>query len=274
MLHNHPSITRAAGGGVGGGDFNYNSSFSQYAKGTMKLGQGYWIKSDSDTSLTYTKASLGIASVDLKVGWNLVNTCVEIDSSNILNDYPSIERAAGGGVGGGGDFNYNRQFSQYAKGITKLGQGYWFKVDQDMSITCTSPYEFRAWNNTGNNNYLKLTTMLNGVNYTLAVYSKLDIAFGNTSTSGVLTTLVGNLNTKDIVDILVIAEDYNTHDVVVKVFKDANNFTEENLVAISEPLLANNGFLNYNITIQNPDDYRPIAPTDTNIAMSPVAPSF
>ncbi|MDB2562103.1 hypothetical protein N9X61_00715 [Sulfurimonas sp.] len=275
ILTTNQNITRAAGGGIGGGgDFNYNKQYSQYAQGSMKLGQGYWIKSDADTSLTYTKVS-SASSIDLKIGWNLINTCVEINAADIINDYPAVTRAAGGGIGGGGDFNYNKQYAQYAQGTTKVGQGYWFKVDQDMTITCASPYEFRAWGIGGDEINSRLIVMVNGVNYTLAAYSKLDILSTDASTAGDSTTFVGSLNGKNTVGIFKISSDYHTHDVAIKVFKGDNNITDENLVTVSDPLIASNGaYLNYNIIIENPDDFRPIAPTDTSIAMPPVAPSF
>ena len=273
ILKNNQSIIRAAGGGVGGGgDFNYNRDFSQYATGSMKLGQGYWIKVDTDTTLTYTKSTAQIATVDLKTGWNLINTCVQIDASNVLKKYPAVIRAAGGGVGGGGDFNYNRQYAQYATGVTKAGQGYWFKVDKNMSIQCTSPYTFRALGSGGDTINSKLTVFLNGVQYTLVPYSTLNL--NNYSTAAEITTFNGTLNSKKLKNIFAISADYKTKYVVIKVFKNATNFTKANLVATSRPIQANGNFLTYNITIDNPHDFRPIAPTDTNIAMPPVAPEF
>jgi len=104
----------------------------------MKLGQGYWIQTDADTSLSYTKSTQTLSSIELKEGWNLINSCIEIDATNILTEYPNVIKAAGGGVGGGGDFRYDREFAKYAKGITKVSQGYWFKVDQPFVIECTS----------------------------------------------------------------------------------------------------------------------------------------
>lgn len=275
ILNENSSILEATGGGIGGGgDLNYDKEYSQYAEGVMKLGQGYWVKTDADTTLTYTKASLSTPSIELKTGWNLINPCVEIDSKNVLNDYPNVEEATGGGMGGGGNFDYNKEYSQYAEGVTIVDQGYWFKVTEPFSIACRSPYDFRAWGVGGDGVNSQLTTMLNGVNYTLVAFSKLNIASNEASTSGERTTFAGTLNTKDTSRTFRISSDYNTHDVVVKVFNNDNNFSNENLVATSDALIANNSLVNYAINIQNPDDYRPIEPTDTNIEMPPAAPVF
>ena len=74
--------------------------------------------------------------VDLKKGWNLIGVD-STDPVTILTTNPYVLKAAGGGVGGGGDFRYDRKYAKYAKGITKDGQGYWFKVDEEFSLKCS-----------------------------------------------------------------------------------------------------------------------------------------
>ena len=152
ILSSNLDVLKAAGGGVGGGgDFRFDKAFSQYATGNMKLGQGYWILADSDTNLTYTISSQTQVSVELLEGWNLINTCIEINATDILSQYPNVIKASGGGVGGGGDFRYDKDFAQYAKGTTKVGQGYWFLADKAFSIRCDSttardePYFKYSW---------------------------------------------------------------------------------------------------------------------------------
>lgn len=274
LTHNQ-NILKAAGGGVGGGgNYRYDKSFAQFASGSMKLGQGYWLKTDADTTLSYTPSTQINSSIELLSGWNLINTCVEIDAKEILTKYPNVVKAAGGGVGGGGNFRYDKSFAQFASGVTKEGQGYWFKVDEPFSITCIPPYQYRTWGLGGDEDNSKLTVMVNGVNYTLIAYSNLNIEQSNASTSPDITTFVGTLNSKVITSSFVIANDYNTKDVVIKVFSDENNMTTETLITQSQAITANNSYVTYDITIDNADDYRPIQPTDTNIEMPPAAPVF
>ncbi len=274
-LSKNQNILKAAGGGVGGGgDYRYDKSFAQFASGTMKLGQGYWINTNADTSLSYTPSSQTNTSIELLSGWNLINTCTEIDAKEILTKYPNVLKAAGGGVGGGGDFRYDKSFAQYATGLTKEGQGYWFKVDEPFSITCIAPFIYRTWGLGGDADNSKLTVMVNGVYYTLVAYSNLNIEQSNASTSPDITTFIGTLNSKPITNSFVISNDYNTHEVVIKVFSDENNMTNETLITQSQAITANNSYVTYDIAIQNADDYRPIQPTDTNIEMPPSAPLF
>ncbi len=275
ILNSNPNIVKAAGGGVGGGgDFGYNRAYSQYAKGSMKLGQGYWILTDSDTTLAYTPSTQTNSSIELLEGWNLINSCVEIDAANIATDYPNVTKAAGGGVGGGGDFNYNKDYAQYAKGVTKVGQGYWFKVDNPFNITCILPFDYRAWGMGGDADNSKLTVMVNGIYYTLVAYSKLDIQQSNASTAGDVTSFTGKLNSKTIIDIFTISNDYNSHKVVINLYNNDSNFTKDSLLINSEPIVANNSYQTYDLIVENADDYRPIEPTDANIEMPPVAPVF
>jgi len=269
------NILKATGGGVGGGgDFRYDKEFSQYASGNIKQGQGYWIKANTTTSLTYNKSTQNLSSIELLEGWNLINPCIEIDASQILTKYPNVVKATGGGVGGGGDFRYDREFAQYATGITKDTQGYWFKSDSSFSITCISPFEYRAWGMGGDDVNSKLTVMVNGINYTLVSYSKLNIEQSNASTQPDTTVFTGILNQKNITNSFSISNDYNTHEVVIKVFNNDTDFTNDTFLIQSEAIVANNSYLTYNINIDNPDDYRPIQPIDNNIEMPPMAPVF
>ena len=173
-LSSNSNILSATGGGVGGGaNFTYNKQYSQYASGNFILGQGYWIKVDADTTLDYVKENTP-SSILLKTGWNLIhpiNTLVATE----LSQYPQILSATGGGVGGGANFTYNKQYSQYASGETILGQGYWIKVSEDLTLEF-SGFDYRAWGVGGDDINSMATIRINGIEYSILVYSKLDIS--------------------------------------------------------------------------------------------------
>lgn len=62
-------------------------------------------------SLAILTFSLTASEIQLKSGWNLIGIN-STDSVTILTSNPNIQKAAGGGVGGGGDFRFDKSFSQ------------------------------------------------------------------------------------------------------------------------------------------------------------------
>lgn len=273
-LVNNTHILSATGGGVGGGaNFTYNKEYSQYASGNFILGQGYWIKVDSDTTLEYTKASNIPSSVMLKKGWNLIHPLDTLLATDLIQ-HTEILSATGGGVGGGANFTYNKEYSQYASGETLSGQGYWLKVSDDMELVFTG-YDYRAWGVGGDDINSMASIRINGIEYSVLVYSKLEIEQSNSDNSGNYTSFLGTIFDKTPSQIK-ISGDYENKEVKFKLFSSDTVFDDTTLVAQTDTFLANNSYVDYgNITFVNPNDYSVPQPTDTNQdLLPPVSPTF
>ena len=269
MLSNNTNIEKATGGGVGNTNaFTYLKSIN-YSRGNFILGQAYWVKALNDTTLNYTKTSTP-NKIMLTQGWNLIYPFKTLPASDLAN-YPEVEKATGGGVGNTNAFTFLKSIN-YSRGETLPNQGYWVKATAQFDMIFQS-FDYIAWDVGGANIANNSTFRLNGVLYTMYVYSTQDIDQSNASGAGDFTLFQGTVSSKNIPAIS-INGDYVNNEVALKIFKGENNTTAEALVLESEPLLANNNVVAFNLTIQNPDDFRPISPTDTNIEMPPVAPVF
>lgn len=268
ILSNNTQIEKATGGGVGNtNSFVYLKSIN-YSRGNFLLGNAYWIKVLSDTTIDYTKASTP-NKISLKSGWNLVypfNTILASDFSG----YPEIEKATGGGVGNTNSFVYLKSIN-YSRGESLPNQGYWVKATADFDMIFSS-FDYRAWGIAGDDISSKASLRVNGIDYTVFAYSTLDVS--DVSQSPDFTFIQATALGKTIPAIQ-ISSDYNTHEVKLKIFESQDTFDNTTLIVESDVLVANNDVLNFgNIVFDNPNDYSVPMPTDTNIAMPPSSPTF
>ncbi len=268
-LQSNPSIEKVVTGGRTSTTFIYDKAAS-FSLGTMSLGQGYWVYVNADTTLEYTKELTLPSIISLKSGWNLVHLFEELDSSTMSN-YADINKVVTGGVSSD-TFIYDRSAS-FALGTMKLGQGYWINVDNDMEFVFNR-FTFRAWDIGGDTQTSKSVFRLNGVDYTMFAFSSLNIEEQNANTSGGSSILRGTVMDKS-VPIIQVNDDYTNKTVALKVFKSNTVFDETTLITQSGSIVASTGVVDYpNITFSNPDDFRPLEPSDTNIEMPPSAPVF
>ena len=272
-LANNPDVLIATGGGVGGGgSFSYDKNYQQYAYGNFIVGQGYWVKVQKDTNLTYNELASIPSKITLKEGWNLIHFLSPVAASDLAN-YPQILIATGGGVGGGGSFSYDKNYQQYAYGTSLDSQGYWVKADSQFDMQF-NVFNYRAWGVGGDDVSSRSQIRINGVSYTIFAYSTLDIAQSGASTSGTYTAFVGTFLNKSFPQVK-ISEDYLDKQIVLKVFKSFTVFDSTTLLLSTQSITASGGFKDVgNIALDNPDDYRPITANDSSIELPPLAPSF
>ena len=189
-----------------------------------------------------------------------------------LADYPSIVKVSTGGVNSDG-FTYSRSKKEYASGTFSPGHAYWIYVDNDMQLIFNM-YNYKAWGIGGDIPFSKAKSRVNGVTYTVLAYSTLDIDSSSANTSGEATIFVGTLMDKDVPHFQ-INDDYTNKAVRIKVFKGTTDFNDTTYIGQTEPMIANRDYVTYpNIAFTNPDDFRPLEPSDTNIEMPPSAPVF
>lgn len=118
----------------------------------------------------------------------------------------------------------------------------------------------------------KQSIMINGRYYTLIPYSFISLEQNEATLNGI--EISGSLRGKNFSS-LQIAQNYAGTKTLVKVYEGKTTFDSETEVAKTEiTLLALNQVNVGNIEVTRVDDYRPIAPKDTNIEMPPVAPQF
>jgi len=273
-LQNNPDILRATGGGLGlGAGFTYNSNRPDNAEGNFIENQGYWILTDKDTTLTFNEVPSSVNSVTLYIGWNLIHFLSTVEASALVN-YPQILRATGGGVGDGAGFTYNSNRPNNAEGTSLSYQGYWVLVDSQFDMQF-NVFNYRAWGIGGSDATSKLTTRINGRTYTIFAYSTENIDSNDVALqNGNFSIFEGTLLSKSFSNIK-LSGYYNTKHIVLKVFKSANTFDETTFVATSDSKVASADYIDVgNIALSNVDDFRPIAPIDSNIELPPVAPSF
>ena len=269
ILETNSEIEKATGGGVG----NTNSFVylkDSFSRGSFLLGQAYWIKSSSDTSLEYT-SSITPSSITLSEGWNLIYPFSTI-SAESLADYPEIEKATGGGVGNTNSFVYLKDV--FSRGETLENQGYWIKASSSFDMIFEM-FDYRAWGIGGDDISSKANIRINGIPYTVFIYSTLDILQSNASSSGDFTLFTGSSLGKTVPAIQINA-DYTDQNVKLKFFASDSVFDDTTLVYESDPLVANASLVEYgNLVFANPDDYSVPQPTDSNPELLPPAsPTF
>jgi hypothetical protein len=258
ILSNHDHIEKASGGGVGNtSSFAYLKS-RNFSRGNFVLGQAYWIKATSDTTLTYTKTSTP-NKISLKAGWNLIYPFKTIAASD-LAEYPEIEKAAGGGVGNTSSFAYLKS-RNFARGESLPNQGYWVKSTGDFDLIFQS-FDYQAW---GTGAESKTTFRLNGIDYTLWGYSTEDYTVDQSAETIDFTLFTGTVLGKTVDDLL-IGGLYYDHEIKLKIFGN-DTITP---IYESDTLIANNDSVAFgNIIFENPNDYSVPQPESLSAELNP-----
>ncbi|XPV67463.1 MAG: hypothetical protein ACNI25_09055 [Halarcobacter sp.] len=270
ILSNNSNIEKATGGGEGNTNaFTYLKSIN-YSRGDFLLGQAYWVKSLNNTTLTYTKSSVP-TKIALKQGWNLIYPFETIQASDLAN-YPEVEKATGGGVGNTSSFTYLKSIN-YSRGESLPNQGYWIKATANFDMIFKM-FDYRAWGIGGDEIASKASLRVNGLPYTVFIYSTQNIDQSNANSSGEFTLFQGTMLSKTVSAIQINA-DYFNQEVVLKVFEGETTFDNTTFIAQSDIFTANNDVVNFgNLTFVNPNDYSVPTPTDTSIEMPPSSPVF
>jgi hypothetical protein len=270
ILSNNSQIEKATGGGVGNtNSFVYLKSIN-FSRGNFLLGSAYWVKALSDTTLEYTKTSTP-NKISLKTGWNLIYPFNTILASE-FSKYPQIEKATGGGVGNTNSFVYLKSIN-FARGESLPNQGYWVKATSAFDLIFQG-FDYRAWGIGGDGNSSKAIVRINGIGYTVLVYSKLNIEQSNANSSGEFTFLRGTALNKTVSELQINA-DYNTKEVKLKFFDNQSIFDDTTLIYESNTLIANNDIVNYEfIDFVNPNDYSIPQPENIDGLNPPKSPLF
>lgn len=272
VLTNILNISKSTGGGVGNSNnFVYLKDLN-FSRGDFLLGQGYWIKLEGNDNkvFEYTKVTDIPSQLVLKSGWNLVYPFRTLKASD-LSKYPEIEKATGGGVGNTNNFVYLKEIN-FSRGESLEGQGYWIKVadEVDEVILNFIDFDYRVWGIGGDSSSSMSTLRVNGIPYTIFIYSTHNVEQSNSSISGEFTLFKGSINNKD-VPILQINDDYLNKDVKIKIFN------ENTIVSQSNIFIPNNGVIDYeNIIIENKDDFSVPFLKDNlkNELTPPLSPTF
>ena len=133
-------------------------------------------------------------------------------------------------------------------------------------------YKYASIAPTSNSTAAKSTVMINGRNYTLIPYSFIKLDQSSAATESI--RIDGTLRGKSF-NSLQIASNYANAKTLIRVYEGKENFTPNSLVGESDIItLSSNSVALENLAVTRVDDYRPIAPTDTNIEMPPLAPQF
>lgn len=276
VLSSTTEISKATGGGVGNkNSFVYLKDLN-YSRGNFLLGQAYWIKLEGNENkiFEYTKVSSTPSQLVLKSGWNLVYPFKTLKASDLAN-YPQIEKATGGGVGNSNSFVYLKEIN-YSRGESLPNQGYWIKVSDSVDEVVLNfvDFDYRAWGVGGDSNNSKSSFRLNGIDYTMLVYSLVNISPSESSSSNNFTLMSGTVLNKNIPSIQ-INEDYLNKKVILKIFKSKSVFDDTTLVFKSDEILINSNSISFlNIVFKTKDDFIPISPSDDNIELPPKTLNF
>jgi len=99
----------------------------------FKLGEGYWIKLESQTSLEYTPITYTDKTIQLTSGWNLINPMSNLTLAEIKTQISDTNLEV---IQGGGKV-YKKDNSDFLNSFKKLEEplGYWIKIVNDRELT-------------------------------------------------------------------------------------------------------------------------------------------
>ena len=265
IFETNENITLVTGGGAGGSTMFYIPNVA--TNGSFKLGQGYWIKANADTSLTYTKETNLPSTIELKTGWNLIHPFNAMTIED-FKGYPEVTIALSGGAGNTNQFFYLPSLS--GTKATLPNQGYWVKVSSDVVFNF-SMYDYRAWGVGGDDLLSKSTIRINGLDYTIFAYSMSDIQQSEAKTGGNVVVVNGDINGKTF-EVLALSEDYIDQNLKLKIYL-SSDMTE--ITSSDVKLVANNQISFSDTILSNPNDYSVPNPEYISDDLTPpLSPTF
>jgi hypothetical protein len=108
------------------------------------------------------------------------------------------------------------------------------KAKSTQNVDAFPAYKYRAWGMGGDADNSKAQVTLDSTTYTVLVFSTKDIAQESASTSGDVTTLLGNVAASSAR--MTVSQDYLNTKLVVKVYKSATVFDATTFVASSQEI--------------------------------------